>query len=153
MRKLLAAAAGCAIIACMLYALFGQDKPYKDIMGDSFRVIAQIDCVRQLENVFEAGYEPDASESVNGSIMLTFAFTSFEEAERVYLALEKYSDLVYLEGGMQLSVEQAEQFLAGADFVQSGDIFFCREDVQSILRRNSSGYYLTTGYPYIISGC
>lgn len=153
MRKLLAAAAGCAIIACMLFSLLGQDKPYKDVTGESFKVIVQLDSSEQLRKAFRTNFRPVRTERVADSVMLTFEFSEFDKAEEAYLELKRLSEAVYIEGGMHLSDEQAEVLLNEMSFKQSGDIYFCREQIQSILRRTSSGYYLTTGYPYIISGC
>lgn len=153
MRKFLAVAAGCAIIACMLYGFWGQDKPYKDIMGEEFKVIAQLDNTAQIKKARQVQYQPAKVERVAESVMLTFEFSCFEKAEETYLALQRFSEAVYIEGGMFLSNEQAEMLLSGTSYKQSGDMYFYRAKIQSILRKTSSGYYLTTGYPYIISGC
>lgn len=153
MRKLFVVAAGCAIIACMLFSILGQDKPYKDVTGENFKVIAQFNNAEQLEKTLKTNLRPIQTERVADSVMITFEFSGFDKAEEAYLELKRFSEAVYIEGGMYLSDEQAEILLNEGSFKQSGNMYFCREQIQSILRKTSSGYYLTTGYPYIISGC
>ena len=153
MRRLFAAAAGCAIIACMLFSFSGQDKPYKDIEGESFKVIAQLNSSEQLNKAAETAYQPVKTEQAAGRLMLTYEFSNYEQAEKAYLVLKKAAEAVYIEGGMPLSAEQGEALLNRHDFTQSSNMYFCRERIQRILRKTASGYYLTTGYPYIISGC
>lgn len=153
MRKLLVTIVGTAIIACMLTAFSGQDKPYKDIKGESFKVIAQIADLRQWNNFQDMGFKADNIERVGNKAMLILEYGDFEAAEAAYLELLNTSETVYLEGGMTLDEASADALINSECFTRSGDMYYSKDKIQTILRRTGSGYYLTTGYPYIVSGC
>lgn len=153
MRKFIAAIIGAAIIACMLAAFSGQDKPYKDIKGESFKVIAQIADLGQWDKAQDMGFKTDNIERVGNKAMIILEYGDFEAAEAAYLELLDASETVYLEGSMALDEASADALINSQCFTRSGDMYCSKDKIQTILRRTSSGYFLTTGYPYIISGC